>query len=132
MYPPVGRFRRGWVRGRRDFEPVDDVRPGRTRPVKWQWPRQLPWMRRTGVSPCLVFMSFLKQKNVDLCLVGSTNPATTKIFTAGSKRIPTPDDDMPLLWPVDHEAFVAASLVKKKIGGGAFRVLARGNRSKSG
>jgi hypothetical protein len=68
----------------------------------------------------LVFMAFLKQKNVDLCLVGSTNPATTKIFTAGSKRIPSPDDDMPLLWPVDYEAFIAASLMKKNIPGGRF------------
>jgi hypothetical protein len=63
----------------------------------------------------LLFTSFLKQKGVDLCIVGSTSNTTTKIYTAAAKRIPSPGSDVPILWPVDYQAFAESVLRRKRV-----------------
>jgi hypothetical protein len=57
----------------------------------------------------------LRQKGADVCIVGSANGAVAQLLTVIARRIPSPDSDVPLLWPVDYEAFAGAVLKRKNL-----------------
>jgi hypothetical protein len=61
---------------------------------------------------------FLRQKGVDICLVGSASPVTEGILTRLKiPRIPAPGYEVPMLWAVRPRQFAAAALRKKAVKG---------------
>lgn len=55
--------------------------------------------------------AYFQQKGLDLWLIDSANATTAKILTAlKMERIPAPDYDAPLLWPVRARSFASAGL----------------------
>lgn len=68
--------------------------------------------------------TFLRQKGVDLCLIGSASPTTAQVLTAlGIPRIPIPGYDVPCFWTARPRGFAKAILRKRAIPGA--NVLAR-------
>jgi hypothetical protein len=71
----------------------------------------LPYRNRS----VMLIGKFLGQKTADLCLVGSANAAMAQFFNVFARRIPSPDSDVPFLWPGDHRLFATAVLKRKKV-----------------
>jgi hypothetical protein len=59
----------------------------------------------------------LRDKSVDVTLVGSANSAVSQLLNVIAKRIPSPDSDVPMLWPVNYRKFAGAALRRKNITG---------------
>jgi hypothetical protein len=57
----------------------------------------------------------LRQKEADVCIVGSANAAVSQLLTVIARRIPSPDSDVPLLWPTDYRAFASAVLKRRNV-----------------
>ena len=59
--------------------------------------------------------AYFAQTGIDLRLICSANPTTSKVMTKllRMKRIPAPCYDHPLLWPVRYRAFAAAALRRR-------------------
>jgi hypothetical protein len=74
----------------------------------------------------LLIGKFLRQKSAAFSIVGSANAAVTEICTVLARRIPSPDSDVPLLWPVDHYAFAGVVLKRKKVPGAGMLALPAG------
>ncbi len=64
--------------------------------------------------------TFLRQPGVDLALVLSASPTTSRVLSSMKvPRIPIPDYATPCFWAVRHRAFARASLRRKSIPGAA-------------
>ena len=62
----------------------------------------------------LLLTTYFQQNDIDLWVDGSANEAASKILTAMKvPRIPAPDYDVPLLWPVRYRAFARAGVRRK-------------------
>jgi hypothetical protein len=60
-----------------------------------------------------LLIAYFRQEGLDLWLNDTANPTASKIWTSlKAERIPAPDYDAPLLWPIRTRAFATAALRK--------------------